>query len=334
MAFRYHDESDMQTRQLGNSDLQITPMGVGAWAMGGAGWKFSWGHQDDELSVASIRAAVDAGINWVDTAPVYGLGHSEEVCGQALAEVSAKPYVFTKCARVWNEKGEILKTLMAADVRQECEDSLRRLKLDVIDLYQMHWPEPDEDVEEGWETMAKLQEEGKVRHIGVSNFSVSQLERAMKIAPITSLQPPYSIVQPEIEAELLPFCGEHNIGVIVYAPMKSGLLAGKMTRERLKKMPEDDWRRRSGFFNEPMLTRNLALVELMRSIGARYGRTPAEVAIAWTLRRPEVTGAIVGLRNPGQLDGVIGAADLRLSENEINDLDTFMKANPAEKPVF
>jgi aryl-alcohol dehydrogenase-like predicted oxidoreductase len=309
-------------------------MGVGAWAMGGAGWRFAWGEQDDNDSIGAIRAALDAGINWVDTAPVYGLGHSEEVVGKALEGVSSEPYVFTKCARNWNEKREIVKLLKRDALRQECENSLRRLKVDVIDLYQIHWPEPDEDVEEGWETLAELKEEGKVRYIGVSNFSVAQLERAQKIAPITSLQPPYSIVQPEIEADLLPFCAAHDIGVIVYAPMKSGLLTGKMTRERVENLPEDDWRRRSGYFSEPMLTRNLALVELLTVIGGRHGRTPAEVAIAWTLRRPDVTGAIVGLRNPGQLEGVKGAIDFRLTADEVNEIGGFMTANPVEKPAF
>ncbi len=333
-SIRYHVNSAMQTRQLGNSDLQITPLGVGAWAMGGAGWKFTWGPQDDDDSVAAIRAAVEAGINWIDTAAVYGLGHSEEVVGKAIEGLSQKPYVFTKCARNWNEQGEIQKILKRDALRQECHDSLRRLKVDVIDLYQIHWPEPDEDVEEGWETLARLKEEGKVRHIGVSNFSVEQMQRAMTIAPITSLQPPYSLVQPEVEREQLPFCARHNIGVIVYAPMKSGLLTGKMTRERVNNLAEDDWRRRSGFFNEPMLSRNLALVELLQNIGARHGRTPGEVAIAWTLRRPEVTGAIVGLRNPGQLEGVIGAAEFRLSEGEIADIAEFLEANPVETPAF
>jgi len=288
--------------------------------MGGAGWAFSWGPQDDDASIQAIHAGLDAGINWIDTAAVYGLGHAEEVVARALDGMSRKPYVFTKCARVWGEDGKIGKCLKRDSVRRECEASLRRLKIDVIDLYQMHWPEPDDDVEEGWEAMAKLKEEGKVRWIGVSNFNVQQLARVQAIAPVTSLQPPYNLVTPDIEAEILPYCQGHNIGVIVYSPMKSGLLTGKMTRERIAAMPPDDFRQRTPHFQEPLLTRNLELVERLRAIGTRHGRTPGEVAIAWTLRRPEVTAAIVGLRSADQLPGVIGAADFRLSPAEIEEI--------------
>ncbi len=317
----------MQERQLGASDLNITPIGVGAWAMGGPGWAFTWGRQDDSQSIAAIRAALDAGINWIDTAAVYGLGHAEEVVARALDGISPRPYVFTKCARNWNERGGIVKCLKRDSIRKELEDSLRRLKVDVIDLYQIHWPEPDEDLEEGWATLAELKQEGKARHIGVSNFSVDQIRRAEKIAPVTSVQPPYSIVSPEAEESILPYAAEHGMGVIVYAPMKSGLLTGAMTRERAASLPGDDWRSRSSFFREPQLSRNLALVELLREMGNRHGRTPGEVAIAWTLRHPAVTGAIVGLRSPGQLQGVIGAADFRLSEDEIAEIGSFMVKN-------
>lgn len=314
----------MQTKQLGNSDLQLTPIGVGAWAIGGGGWAFGWGAQDDNESVDAIRAALDRGINWIDTAAVYGLGHSEEVVARALEGRANKPYVFTKCARVWNENREIGKSLKADSIRREVEASLRRLKLDTIDLYQIHWPEPDADVEEGWTTMAKLKEEGKVRHIGVSNFNVAQMTRALNIAPITSLQPPYSLLSPEIEESILPFAAKNNIGVLVYSPMKSGLLSGSMTKERVARMPEDDFRRRTPQFQEPRLSHNLEFVELMRTIGARHGSTPGEVAIAWTLRRPEVTAAIVGMRSAKQVDGVIGAADFRLNEGEIQELAQFL----------
>ena len=310
----------LQTKRLGNSDLIITPLGIGAWAIGGGGWAFGWGPQDDNESIGAIRAAVEGGFNWVDTAAVYGLGHSEEVVARALEGLSPRPYIFTKCARIWDENRQIGKSLKRDSVRRECEASLRRLKVDVIDLYQMHWPEPDEDVEEGWETMARLKDEGKVRWIGVSNFSASQLERAQKIAPITSLQPPYSIVQPEVEETVLPFCQAHNIGVIAYAPMKSGLLTGKMTRERLASMPEEDFRRRNPFFQDPILGRALGVVEVLKGIGSRHGRTPGEVAIAWALRHPAMTGAIVGLRNAGQLEGVIGAAEFRLNAGEIDEI--------------
>ena len=311
----------MQTKQLGNSDMNLTAIGIGAWAIGGGGWAFGWGPQDDNESVDAMREALDRGINWIDTAAVYGLGHSEEIVAKALDGLSTKPYVFTKCERVWNEKREIGKSLKAESIRREVEDSLRRLKLDVIDLYQIHWPEPDEDIEEGWTEMALLKEKGKVRYIGVSNFNVEQMKRAQKIAPITSLQPPYSLLSPEIEESILPYAGEHNIGVIVYSPMKSGLLTGAMTRERIAAMPDDDFRKRTPQFQEPKLTKNLELVERMREMGNRYGRTPGEVAIAWTLRRPEVTAAIVGMRSAKQVDGVIGALDFRLSPAEVSELE-------------
>ncbi|MBY0375236.1 MAG: aldo/keto reductase [Bryobacteraceae bacterium] len=311
----------MELRKLGNSDLEITPIGVGAWAMGGAGWSFAWSHQEDRDSVEAIHKAVDMGVNWIDTAAIYGLGHSEEVVGAAVKGMAKKPYVFTKCERLWDENGKILKSLKRDSIKKECEDSLRRLQMDVIDLYQIHWPEPDEDIEEGWGALAELQREGKVRWIGVSNFNAAQMERAARIAPITSLQPPYSLVSPEIEGDQLPYCGAHNVGVIVYSPMKAGLLSGAMTRERALNLPEDDWRRRNPAFQEPALTKNLALVEVLREIGNAHGRTPGEVAIAWTLRRPEVTAAIVGMRSAKQVDGVIGALEFRLSEDEIKRID-------------
>ena len=313
----------MQTKRLGNSDLDITPIGIGAWAMGGAGWAFAWGPQDDDKSIAAIHAALDVGLNWIDTAAVYGLGHSEEVVGRALQGRSRKPFVFTKCERIWNENREIKKSLKADSIRRELEASLRRLQLDTIDLYQIHWPEPDEDLEEGWGTLAQLQKEGKVRWIGVSNFNEGQMRRAQAIAPITSLQPPYSIISPEIEESVLPYTQANHIGVIVYSPMKSGLLSGAMTRERVAAMPEDDFRRRTPPFQEPRLTHNLALAELLRSIGKRHGRTAGEVAIAWTLRHPAVTAAIVGMRSPQQVEGVMGAAEFRLSAEEIAEIQSF-----------
>jgi aryl-alcohol dehydrogenase-like predicted oxidoreductase len=320
----------MQKKRLGNSDLEITPIGVGAWAMGGGGWKFAWGPQDDTQSIAAIHAALDRGINWIDTAAVYGLGHSEQVVARALSEYTgSRPYVFTKCERVWDEQGQISPCLKADSIRRECEASLRRLKLDVIDLYQMHWPEPEPDIEEGWSEMERLQKEGKVRWIGVSNFKVDHLERARRIAPITSLQPPYSAISPEVENEILPYCGQHGIGVIVYSPMKSGLLTGKMTKDRVDAFPADDFRRRAPAFQEPQLSRNLELADLMRRIGERHGRTPGEIAIAWTLRRPEVTAAIVGMRSAQQVNGVIGAMEFRLSPEEIAEIDSFRHARPA-----
>ncbi len=310
----------MLTKRLGNSDLDITPVGVGAWAMGGGGWAFAWGPQDDDQSIAAIHEALDRGVNWIDTAAVYGLGHSEEVVARALAGRSSRPYVFTKCERVWDENGKIGPSLKAESIRRECEASLRRLKVDTIDLYQIHWPEPPEDIEEGWAAMAKLKEEGKVRWIGVSNFRPDQMERCRQIAPVTSLQPPYSAVSPEIEQETLPYCQQHGIGVIVYSPMKSGLLSGAMTKERVAAFPPDDFRRRALAFQEPQITRNLALAEKMKQIGARHGRSAGEVAIAWTLRHPAVTAAIVGMRSAEQARGVLGALDFRLTPEEVTEL--------------
>jgi aryl-alcohol dehydrogenase-like predicted oxidoreductase len=319
----------MQTRQLGKSDLQITPLGVGAWAIGGGGMPFAWGPQDDGDSIGAIQAALDHGINWIDTAPIYGLGHSEDVVGRALKGRSKRPYVFTKCSIVWDDKRDVTRSLKRDSIRRECEESLRRLQIDAIDLYQLHWPDPEPDIEEGWRTLVELQKEGKVRWIGVSNFKPAQLARMEAIAPVTSNQPPYSILSPEIEAEILPYCGAHNIGLIVYSPMKSGLLTGAMTRERIAKMPEDDFRQRTISFKEPLLTRNLNLVELLREIGKRHGRTPGEVALAWTLRRPEVTGAIVGMRSSKQVEGVVGAAALRLSTGEVEEIANFLRENTA-----
>jgi len=316
----------MQKKRLGNSDLELTPIGIGAWAMGGAGWAFAWGPQDDSESVAAIHAALDHGMNWIDTAAVYGLGHSEEVVARALEGRSNRPYVFTKCARNWNENREIFKCLKADAVRRECENSLRRLKVDVIDLYQIHWPEPDEDVEEGWGELARLKQQGKVRWIGVSNFNPQQLERARRIAPVTSLQPPYSAISPEVEVETLPYCAKNGIGVISYSPMKNGLLAGTMTSQRVANLPQDDFRRRNPAFQEPQLSRNLALADLMKTIASRHGRSPGEVAIAWVLRNPAVTAAIVGLRSAGQVPGVIGALEFRLNAAEIAEIDEFRQA--------
>ena len=316
----------MQLRRLGNSDLEITAIGVGAWAMGGGGWAFGWGAQDDTDSVAAIRTAVERGVNWIDTAAIYGLGHSEEVVAKALEGLHPRPYVFTKCSRLPDADGKPYGCLKADSVRRECENSLRRLNVDVIDLYQIHWPQPDEDIEEGWGTLQRLKEEGKVRWLGVSNFNVEQMKRAAKIAPITSLQPPYSMISPETEIDILPHARHENIGVIVYSPMKNGLLSGRMTKERIEAFPEDDWRRRNPHFQSPLVERNLELVDLLRDIGARYGRTPGEVAIAWTLDHPAVTGAIVGMRNAGQVDGVIGALDFRLSVSEVQEINQFRAA--------
>ncbi len=318
----------MQTRQLGNTDLHITRIGLGTWALGGTGWFASWGPQDDNDSIATIHRAIDLGINWIDTAAVYGLGHAEEIIGRALKGRSERPFIFTKCSRKGTPDGKVESVLKADSIRQEVEDSLRRLQVDVIDLYQIHWPQPDEDVEEGWRTMAELKAAGKVRHIGVSNFNVSQLRRAQAIAPVSSLQPPYSLINRAVEDEILPFCQQHNIGVIVYSPMASGLLTGAMTPERILSLPESDWRTRNPEYREPRLSRNMALVTLLYDIGKRHDKTPGEVAIAWTLRHPSVTAAIIGGRRPEQLDRVVGAAEFRLNDEELQEIDTFIQAHP------
>jgi aryl-alcohol dehydrogenase-like predicted oxidoreductase len=319
----------MKTRRLGHTDLDITLLGFGAWAIGGSGWAFGWGSQDDRESIAAIREAIDLGINWIDTAAIYGLGHSEEVVAAALEGVQNRPYVFTKCERVWNERGEIGKSLKADSIRRECEASLKRLRVDVIDLYQIHWPEPAEDVEEGWETLNRLKTEGKVRWIGVSNFDAAQLARASTIAPVASLQPPYSMLRRDIEESILPYCLAHGIGTIVYSPMQSGLLTGSWSQERMAALPADDWRKeKNRHFQPPLFERNLQLVEVLRTIAARHSATPGQVAIAWTLRLPAVTAAIVGARKPGQLRDLLPAATLTLTATDLAAIDDFLKAHP------
>lgn len=322
----------MHTRRLGNSDLQITPVGFGAWAIGGVGYDFAWGHQDDEDSIAAIQRALDLGVNWIDTAAVYGVGHSEEIVARALKEHRGpRPYVFTKCVMRWDERGRITRVHKADSIRQECEDSLHRLQIDSIDLYQMHWPPEDNGpgLEEAWQAMADLQRAGKVRWIGVSNFDVAQIKRAEKIAPVISLQPPYSLIRRKIENEILPYCERQDIGVIVYSPMASGLLTGAMTRERAANFPDNDWRRNNPEFKEPKLSTNLELVERLRAVGARYNRTPGEVAIAWTLRLPAVTGAIVGARNAKQAEGVMRGGDLKLTPQDIAEIEGGKSAQAA-----
>jgi len=317
----------MQTRKLGNSDLHITPVGYGAWAVGGSGWQFAWGSQDDNDSIAAIHRALELGVNWIDTAAVYGLGHSEEVVARALKSwQGAKPYIFTKCSLRWDSQGQVKKVLSADSIRGEIEDSLRRLSVDVIDLYQIHWP-PDPDspaLEEGWSTLADLKREGKVRWIGVSNFNVKQLKRAKAIAPVTSLQPPYSLIHREVEDEILPYCLREGVGVIVYSPMASGILTGAMTRDRAARLPQDDWRKSHPDFTEPGLSRNLDLVDRLREIAKRNNRSVGEVAIAWTLHNPAVTGAIVGARNARQAEGVMRAGDLRLNDKEVSEIEDFL----------
>jgi aryl-alcohol dehydrogenase-like predicted oxidoreductase len=319
-----------EQRRLGNSELAITPIGFGAWAIGGGDWRFGWGDQDDAESIAAIRRAVELGINWIDTAAVYGFGHSEEMVRKALDGMTDRPYVFTKCGLVPSAADSRVPTenISAASIRGECEASLKRLAVEAIDLYQIHWPTDNiEDIDEAWAAMAELQRAGKVRYIGVSNFNVAELERALAIAPVTSLQPQYSLVKPEVEDEILPFCEKHGIGTIVYSPMGAGLLTGAMTRERAKALPANDWRANNPEFQEPKLTQNLELVALLEKIGARHGRSAGEIAIAWTLHNPAVTGAIVGARSPRQVEGNIGALTFRLSEEEYSEIEAFRRGS-------
>lgn len=313
----------MKTRPLGNSDLHITPIGFGAWALGGGDWQFGWGEQDDRESIAAIHRALELGVNWIDTAAVYGLGHSEEVVARALGEWSGpRPYIFTKCGMVWGDDRKVDYSLKAESVRRECENSLRRLKVDCIDLYQVHWPHDDmAETEEGWRELANLRREGKVRWIGASNFNLEELQAVQHIAPVTSLQPPYSLIRRETELELLPYCQSQNIGVIVYSPMASGLLTGAMTRDRIAGFPVNDWRSRNPEFQEPKLSRNLSIAQHLRDVGQRHGVSAGEVAIAWVLRHPAVTGAIVGARNAKQIEGTVRAADLQLAAVEVQEIE-------------
>lgn len=319
----------MQTRKLGQSDLEITRIGIGAWAIGGGQWEFAWGPQDDEQSIAAIHAGLDVGINWIDTAAVYGLGHSETVVGSTIRELRRRPYIFTKCSLVWDQTGKISHNLQASSIKRECEASLKRLGVDSIDLYQIHWPAwkgaaesaSPGSIEEAVGALARLREEGKIRHIGASNFDVAQTQRAQAVAPITSLQPPYSLVARDAESAILPYARTHQIGVIVYSPMGSGLLTGAMTRERIAAMPEDDWRKRSDNFQEPLLSRNLELVDRLRAVGQRVHASPAEVAIAWTLKNPAVTGAIVGVRKPEQAKGIADGDAVELTSGDVAEME-------------
>jgi aryl-alcohol dehydrogenase-like predicted oxidoreductase len=316
-------------RTLGNSDLAITPIGFGAWAVGGGNWEFAWGPQDDNESIAAIHRALHLGINWIDTAAIYGLGHSEEIVGKALKSASRKPFVFTKCSMRWHADRSIYRSLKAGSLAEELEGSLRRLGVETIDLYQIHWPNPEEEIEEGWAQLERFREQGKVRWIGVSNFSVEQMKKVQAIAPITSLQPPYSMLRRAIEAEILPFAQANGIGVIHYSPMVSGLLTGKMTRERIAALPADDWRRRGPEFNEPRLTSNLELVEILREIGNAHGVSPGVVAVAWTLHHPAVTAAIVGGRSAQQVEQMATALDFRLADEDYGRIVSFLADHPA-----
>jgi aryl-alcohol dehydrogenase-like predicted oxidoreductase len=327
-------ELRLNLRQLGNSDLHVTPIGIGAWAMGGGNWEWGWGPQEDSDSMHAIYEGLESGMNWIDTAAAYGLGHSETIVGRALKVMPGRAYVFTKCSLVWDESGQISHSLQAASLRRELEGSLKRLDVEQIDLYQIHWPAwhgagesaTRGSIEEAVSALAEMQRQGKIRYIGVSNFDVGQMKRALAIAPIASLQPPYSLLARDIESSTLPFTHDNHIGVIVYSPMYSGLLSGAMTSERIAHLPKDDWRKGNPNFEEPLLSRNLQLVQTLRSIGNRHNASPGEVAIAWTLRKPAVTAAIVGVRTAKQVRGIAGAAGLRLSVADVVQIEDFLRA--------
>ena len=313
----------MRTRRLGNTDLELTVVGLGTWAIGGP-WQYGWGPQDENEAIAAILKAIDLGINWIDTAAIYGCGHSEELVGRALKQTKVKPIIATKCSLLWNDKREKIGCLKAESIRKECEDSLKRLGVEVIDLYQMHWPDPEKDIEEGWGEMARLQKQGKVRHIGVCNYNTAQLDRIRKIAPVASLQPPYSMIRRGVEAELLPYCAKNNIGVVAYSPMQRGLLTGKYSKKRLSELAPDDHRLKSGDYQEPEFSATLALVDKLGPIAERNKRTLAQLAIAWVLRRPEVTAAIVGARKPSQIAETAPAANWILTKNDIAEIEKLL----------
>jgi aryl-alcohol dehydrogenase-like predicted oxidoreductase len=317
----FMQKTQLKTAQLGRTGLEITRIGFGAWALGGGGWEFGWGPQDDEESLAAIHHALEQGINWIDTAAAYGFGRSERVVGRALEGMRERPYVFTKCSLLEGPGRRVVHNLKRDSILREADASLERLGIDAIDLYQIHWPIPEEDVEEGWSALVELKQQGLVRHIGVSNFNVEQMRRIERIAPVETLQPPYSLIDREVEAEILPFCERQDIGVIVYSPMGSGLLTGKMTRERVENLPEDDWRKHDPRFQEPQLSRHLALVERLKAVAERYGTTPGAVAVAWTLRHPAVDGAIVGFRRPDQVDPILPAAGLELTDEVVAEIE-------------
>lgn len=322
----------MRTRKLGNSDLYLTTVGFGTWGMSGSGWAGSWGPQDDNESIKAIIRAYDLGVNWIDTAPVYGLGHSEEIVGKALKKLPERPIIATKLGLCWDDNGKIFRRLTKKSVRKEVDDSLKRLGVDVIDLYQIHWPIDDnhDEVMEGWDTMADLIKEGKIRYAGVSNFNIELMEKIKTIHPITSLQPHYNMLSRGIESEILPYCEKNNIGVVCYSPMAKGLLTGTFTRERVESLPDEDHRKRGGEFNEPRLSITLEMLDQLKPIAENNNKTLAQLAIAWVLRRPEVTSAIVGVRRPSQIEETAPAGDWELTEGEIAQIDKILEEYEAK----
>ena len=314
-------QAELRTAQLGETGLEITRVGFGAWAIGGGGWEFGWGPQEDEASIKTIHRALELGVNWIDTAAAYGFGHSETVVGRALAGLARRPYVFTKASLVQGPDSRVVHNLTRDSILTEAEASLQRLGVDAIDLYQIHWPNPEADIEQGWSALAELKEQGLVRHIGVSNFDIGQLQRIQQIAPVETLQPPYSLIARGVEDKILPFAEHEGIGVIAYSPMGSGLLTGAMTRERIQGLPEDDWRKHSESFQEPQLSGHLALVERLTTVAARMDTTPGAVAVAWALRNSAVDGAIIGLRRPNQVASILPSAGLELSDADVAEIE-------------
>ena len=315
----------MEYRQLGWTDLNLSVIGLGAWAMGGGGWQYSWGPQDDKESIATIIRAMELGINWIDTAAVYGLGHSEEIVGQALKRLSKKPIIATKCSLIWNKDRVISSRLKKDSIKAEVEASLKRLQVDVIDLYQIHRPSPERDIKEAWNTLAELVKEGKIRYAGVSNFNVKQIARIHKIHPVASLQPPYNMLRREIEDELIDYCAANKMGIVVYSPMMKGLLTGKFSKERMHNLAPDDHRRNDPYFQEPELSVNLQLVEGLRSIADKHGKSISQVALAWVLRDKAITAAIVGARHPEQIEETAAAGDWRLPNRDIAAISVLLR---------
>lgn len=312
----------MKTRRLGKTDLDLTVIGLGSWAIGGAGWDYGWGAQEESDSLSCILEALNLGINWIDTAAVYGLGRSEEVVGKALKQWGRPIIVATKCGLIGDARGKVTPRLKRESIEREVEASLSRLGVDVIDLYQIHWPNPKDDIEEAYETLQDLKAAGKIRWAGVSNFSVPQLERIAEVAPIASLQPPYSLIEPYIEREILPWCAEHGVGVVAYSPLQCGLLTGKVTKEWVAALPNDDWRKtKSSYFKDPDLSRILKWVEELKKIANESDHSLAQLAVSWVLRRPEVTSAIVGARKRGQIAEIVQAAEWELDDGVINQIE-------------
>jgi aryl-alcohol dehydrogenase-like predicted oxidoreductase len=314
-------QTALKTATLGQTGLEITRVGFGAWAIGGGGWEFGWGPQDDDDSIAAIHRALEQGVNWIDTAAAYGFGRSERIVGRALEGVAERPYVFTKCSLLEGPGRMVVHSLKRDSIVREAEDSLNRLGVDAIDLYQIHWPMPAADIQEGWGALAELREQGLVRHIGVSNFDVDQLRMIEQIAPVETLQSHYSLIERDVEREILPFAEREGVGVIAYSPMGSGMLTGGMTRQRVERLPEDDWRKHDPRFNEPALSRNLDLVQRLTAVAERHDTAPGSVAVAWTLRNPAVDGAIVGFRRPDQVDPIITAAKLELTSQDLAEIE-------------